>query len=39
MRQCQLMRWITTVGICWQQGREVDDNKVSCGVDSVVVWP
>ena len=22
MRQCQLMRWTTTVGICWQQGRE-----------------
>ena len=20
--QCQLMRWTTTVGICWQQGRE-----------------
>ena len=22
VRQCQLMMWTTTVGICWQQGRE-----------------
>ena len=24
MRQCQLMRQTTSVGICWQQGREED---------------
>ena len=31
VRQCQLMRWTMTVGICWQQGREDVEWVWLCG--------